>query len=175
MVATQCGNLNTSHVILYPMVHILHPTVFSHLNTSHVILYLPSDWNANILCSFKYISCYSLSKYTRLKYIILRNLNTSHVILYLFGNYSHVITQQFKYISCYSLSSLAILSFPPLSLFKYISCYSLSCFVTRDYLIIIYLNTSHVILYHNTEYQKITAEIFKYISCYSLSFETIHL
>ena len=54
----------------------------------------------------------------------------------------------FKYISCYSLSWGGRNMIRATFKFKYISCYSLSpvgCFVSFRHL---YLNTSHVILYH---------------------------
>ena len=140
---------------------------------------------------FKYISCYSLSKYH------------NHEIKKVYA---------FKYISCYSLSYTYVPGNELLRIFKYISCYSLSpagtapeevariqihlmLFFIIDWIAIqfpkIHSNTSHVILYRaaaasSTAVSAIQIHLmlffivlqplplqlsppFKYISCYSLS------
>ena len=55
-------HLNTSHVILYLMCIYGYKWRKGHLNTSHVILYPISLKFTENQLSFKYISCYSLSK-----------------------------------------------------------------------------------------------------------------
>ena len=163
-------NLNTSHVIFYPLRQQERFLIYPNLNTSHVIFYLFRSKHTLYWLSFKYISCYLLSIPKR-KYPPTRiHLNTSHVIFYLlrkqaqktapwYLNTSHVIfyrrqglgsqcKEKFKYISCYLLSYLFRYHCYLLSLFKYISCYLLSD--VRRTQILIYIQ-------------------FKYISCYLLS------
>ena len=120
-----------------------------HLNTSHVILYPISLKFTENQLSFKYISCYSLSKNCQRGILVWRNLNTSHVILYLLIFHHISDMNLFKYISCYSLSSFHPSGSHKTQKFKYISCYSLS---------------RHRYIFINQ------ILIFKYISCYSLSF-----
>ena len=105
------GNLNTSHVILYPKLVYADKPEYAYLNTSHVILYLSLHLRYHKILLFKYISCYSLSdawwtaqyEYDAFKYISCyslsktpqqdeierRDLNTSHVILYP-GQFQHL-------------------------------------------------------------------------------------
>ena len=76
-------NLNTSHVILYPLESGGGGTGGTNLNTSHVILYPSPTLNP---------------------FAIYKHLNTSHVILYQISIAGLVKAAIFKYISCYSLS-----------------------------------------------------------------------
>ena len=138
-------------------------------NTSHVILYLYNR-RMRICChSFKYISCYSLSKTVYLQ--VFTTEIQIHLMLFFIVSRLKVYRQcsSFKYISCYSLSCPMSLIEVLNSLFKYISCYSLSLPYTRINGGLPHSNTSHVILYLHTENHLPLYFTFKYISCYSLS------
>ncbi len=80
--------------------------LFGHSNTSHVILYPDTGMvYARLQNEFKYISCYSLSKFLESSEVADLHSNTSHVILYLAQGISYILgILLFKYISCYSLS-----------------------------------------------------------------------
>ena len=103
-----CPGFNTSHVTLYPLVRdlisftlnvsihlmllfikikISHVIVLCGFNTSHVTLYRQccSVWVFSER-SFQYISCYSLSMYSKCQKCGRKRFNTSHVTLYLGSN-----------------------------------------------------------------------------------------
>ena len=105
--------------------------------------------------AFQYISCYSLSEKTFVKYFTRRlvsihlmllfiviyssrskakNVVSIHLmLLFIFATLSDsAVMPMFQYISCYSLSSIHSLCFSGRILFQYISCYSLSAYEMRD-------------------------------------------
>ena len=98
-------------------------------NTSHVIIYLPPAIYFLSHVSFKYISCYYLSKPVQEFIIKIGNSNTSHVIIYHVFEYSSYAGIGFEYISCYYLSFFRLLNSASMS----------------------YSNTSHVIIYQNRQ------------------------
>ena len=77
-------DFNTSHVTVYPLLHLRCGFLLYHFNTSHVTVYLECHQQPAWKTPFQYISCYCLS--------ISRLLN-------------FLIILAFQYISCYCLSS----------------------------------------------------------------------
>ena len=120
---------NTSHVILYPGLHLSELMKSTSFNTSHVILYP----------NFKLTHCFPPYSFNTSHVILYPattgkdrhrsdSFNTSHVILYrVLDNCELKHSSMFQYISCYSLSIRAE-TYP----------HGMNCF-----------NTSHVILYHS--------------------------
>ena len=101
---------------------------FWNLNTSHVLIYLLTIFSYLLsFLLFKYISCSYLSGGEKMYYI----------------TYS-----KFKYISCSYLSKHGDPEQPKDIKFKYISCSYLSFRWNNPTTVFIYLNTSHVLIYH---------------------------
>ena len=79
----ETANLNTSHVLIYPLNSVFTRSCDAHLNTSHVLIYPKAS--------------------LKLQFSIL-NLNTSHVLIYPLLSCAICIITTFKYISCSYLS-----------------------------------------------------------------------
>ena len=125
-----------------------HIILIEDLNTSHVLIYPITGKIVRIQDGFKYISCSYLSK---------RNIFRPC------GRY------KFKYISCSYLSNKRRIDFGWFSRFKYISCSYLSSVMCPSKFQKYYLNTSHVLIYHQTRTFSLETTQFKYISCSYLS------
>ena len=160
---------NTSHVIVYPTRSGVFRFIVINSNTSHVIVYPGVGSYVGTFWKFKYISCYCLSKTSKihrpagqiqihlmLLFIsksgenaqVLHNSNTSHVIVYRFPVWQLF---HFRYYSNTShvIVYLAVTAYRRYyKLFKYISCYCLSSIRSVF---------------------PIRTCVFKYISCYCLS------
>ena len=144
-----CKRFNTSHVTLY-LEQNRDCQQFNHVSIHLMLLFISKHFHIyQIFYKFQYISCYSLSCFSRRSVIF------------------HI---PFQYISCYSLSGGHFVYFSVYLCFNtshvtlYHKSYLLALVFLRRF------NTSHVTLYRcDRGFHFCTKASFQYISCYSLS------
>ena len=158
------AGFNTSHVTLYLKREEFFESLETSFNTSHVTLYpavpVPSP---DVLVTFQYISCYSLSEPEKLKIIDDFSFNTSHVTLYPVNDRRCFCEIMFQYISCYSLSVCFCFLFCAFL----VSIHLMLLFIVLDvssYQIELSFNTSHVTLY-----------LKRFLECIAYNVVSIHL
>ena len=100
-------SFNTSHVVVYPYLHMLLSHTHNCFNTSHVVVYPYFFLKKLLTFMFQYISCCSLSTPNGEKVLRKTSFNTSHVVVYLITvqktenqflsfNTSHVVVYRYR-------------------------------------------------------------------------------